>query len=123
MLAPASSDEVAKGRWNVASVCFQPMTDAPDHKVELNDHAVAADDLKVTVTITADGVVAPGPTDSLGLPVAKTYSITASPLAEDHYHYELRDPDGNVLVSGPGNELTDVLLGMAVELENKGKDA
>ena len=33
------------------------------------------------------------------------------------YHYEFRDPDGNVLVSGPANELTDVLLGMAVGLE------
>jgi hypothetical protein len=76
--------------------------------------------LSVGVSVTAEGVVTPAPADSLGLPIAKTYQITASALDEPgHYHYELRDPDGNVLVSGPGNELTDVLLGMAVGMEAK----
>jgi hypothetical protein len=41
------------------------------------------------------------------------FAMTTS-ISDGHYHYELRDPDGNVLVSGPGNELTYVLLGMAV---------
>jgi hypothetical protein len=51
------------------------------------------------------------------------YKITASPLDEDGmYHYELSDQDGNVLASGPGNELTDVLLGMAITLEGKSGD-
>ena len=58
--------------------------------------------------------------DSLGLPISATYKITASPLDEDGmYHYELSDQDGTVLASGPGNELTDVLLGMAITLEGK----
>lgn len=66
--------------------------------------------LTIGVSVTADGVVTPAPTDSLGLPITHTYTITASELTEPgHYHYELRDPDGNVVVSGPGNELTDVL--------------
>jgi hypothetical protein len=94
----------------------------PDHEVQLNDYAGAADDLKVAVTITAEGVVTAGPTDSLGLPIAHTYKITASELeGPGQYHYELSDGDGTILVSGPGNELTDVLLGMAVRLEEKAK--
>ena len=90
------------------------MTDEakPDREIHLSDHAVAADDLKVTVTITAEGAVTPGPTDSLGLPITKTYKITASELdGPAPYYYELSDPDGNVLVSGVGNDLTDALLG------------
>jgi hypothetical protein len=61
--------------------------------------------------------------DSLGLPISATYQITLSPLNEDStmYHYELSDQTGKFLVSGPGNELTDVLLGMAITLEGKGK--
>jgi hypothetical protein len=97
------------------------MTDeSKQHEVQLTDHVGLTDDLQVSVTLTAEGVVTSGPIDSLGLPVAKTYTITASSLTEpDQYHYELLDPDGKVLVSGPGNELTDVLLGMAVGLEDK----
>ena len=80
--------------------------------------------MTIGVIITAEGQVTPAPTDSLGLPIAKTYTITASALDDpDQYHYELRDPAGTVLVSGPGNELTDVLLGMAVVLEDKTRDS
>lgn len=35
----------------------------------------------------------------------------------------LTDPDGNVLVSGVGNELTDALLGLAIGIEAKEKDS
>jgi hypothetical protein len=91
-----------------------------NYEVHLSDHVGITDDLSVVVNLTAEGVVTRGPADSLGLPIAHTYTITASALSEpDEYHYELRDPNGNVLVSGPGNELTDVLLGMAVGLEDK----
>ena len=42
-------------------------------------------------------------------------------MNQGEYHYELRDQDGKVLVGGLGNELTDVLLGMAVRLEGKAR--
>ena len=78
--------------------------------------------LSVGVSVTADGVVTPAPTDSLGLPIAKTYKITASELdVPGPYHYELTDPDGSVLDSGVGNKLTDVLLGLAVGMEAREK--
>jgi hypothetical protein len=101
------------------------MTEESKHyDVHLSDHVGVTDDLNVVVTLTAEGVVTRGPADSLGLPIAHTYTITASPLDEPgQYHYELRDPDGEVLVSGPGNELTDVLLGMAIGLEGRAKES
>jgi hypothetical protein len=97
--------------------------ESKQYEVQLSDHVGVTDDLQVSVTLTAEGVVTHGPADSLGLPIAHTYTITASPPDEpDQYHYELLDPDGKVLVSGPGNELTDVLLGMAIGLEGKAKE-
>src|SRR5215213_5387548 len=60
----------------------------------LSDHAVATDELRVTVTLTADGVVTSTPTDSIGLSVEQTYKLTKSPLAGDQYHYELTRQDG-----------------------------
>jgi hypothetical protein len=80
--------------------------------------------LTIGVSVTADGVVTPAPTDSLGLPITRTYKITASELdGQGPYHYELSDPDGDVLVSGVGNELTDVLLGLAMGIEAKDNDS
>jgi hypothetical protein len=80
--------------------------------------------LTIGVSVRADGVVTQGPTDSLGLPITKTYKITASELGgQTPYHYELGDPDGNVLVSGVGNELTDALLGFAIGIEANENDS
>ena len=87
------------------------------HHIHVSDHAVATDELRVTVTLTADGVVTPAPTDSIGLTVEQTYKLTKSPLAGDQYHYELTRQDGTVLDSGVGNKLTDVLFGLALGAE------
>jgi hypothetical protein len=88
-------------------------------EVHLTDHVGLTDGLTVAVTLTADGVVSS--VDSLGLTVDQTYKITASPVDESGtYPYEFRDFAGSVLASDIGNELTDALLGLAVELEGKG---
>jgi hypothetical protein len=76
--------------------------------------------LSVGVSVTAEGQVTPAPADSLGLPITNIYKITASALdGPGPYHYELSDTDGNVLVSGVGNELTNALLGLAIAMEAK----
>ena len=44
-------------------------------------------------------------------------------MARGPYHYDLSDPDANVLVTGVGSELTDALLGLAIGMEAKDNDS
>ena len=80
--------------------------------------------LNVTVTTTAAGKVGEAPaTSSLGLVVEKTFKITASPLDEEGFYvYELTDDDGHVMAAGPGNRLSDALLGFAIKVESGDSD-
>ena len=70
----------------------------------------AMQELLVTMRAEADITT----TNSIGLTVAQTFTLTRSELSDDQYHYELVDPDGNVVDSGVGNSLSDAPFGLAV---------
>src|SRR4051794_16589270 len=70
------------------------------------------------VTVVIQRTTETPKTNSLGLPVTKTYGITKTEALADGVHvYELTDAAGNVIVTGAGDVLMEALFNMAAALE------